>query len=521
MSRIRRSRLLPLAAVSLLATGALTACGGQDSGSGGERLRVAMAFPPAQGMSPYGDDAVTLSRLSVIEGLTRLDSKGEVKPALATSWKPSDGGKEWTFTLREARFQDGDPVNADAVVRSLEEAEKASPKPRVLSDAGDLKAEAEGARKVRVTSSEPDALLPQRLANPSLAVLSAGAYGAADTSEGGKGAKGSGSSEKGGRVDPAGHATGPFTLTRLNGTASATLERNGTYWGDKAEAPGVDVKFVSDGTARANALRGGQTDIAEYVPVSQASVLDEKQVHEVPTARTNSLYLNTERGVFKDAGMRATVREAVDSKALIKGVYEGRADTPRGLFGPGVSWAQDKRVKVSGRADAAPEKDVKATKTITLATYTNRPELPEVATVLQQQLRKAGFKVKQDVRDYAQMEADALSGKYDAFLQARNTLLDTGDPVSYLQSDFTCDGSFNISQLCDGSVDSAVRKAAGTADTEKRQHAEMRAEARVLGTDAVVPLLHERFVQGVADGVEGVSFDPMERTLVTADTRRG
>lgn len=503
MSSIRRVRIPALAAVALLSAGALTACAGQDSGGSDGRLRVSMAFPPAQAMSPYGDDAVTLSRLSVIEGLTRLDASGVAKPALAASWKPSDGDRSWTFTLRKARFQDGTRVTPEAVVRSLEHAAKASPQPRVLSDAGKLTAQAVGSGKVRVTSSEPDALLPQRLANPSLAVLSGAAY------------------TKSGKVKVAGHATGPFTLTKLDGTSSATLDRNDRYWGGRAKAPGVDVTFSANGTTRANALRSGETDIAEYVPVSQASVLDEKQLREVPTARTNSLYMNTRKGVFKDPSLRAAARKAIDSKALIKSVYEGHADEPEGLFGPGVKWAADKRQPVEGRAEPASKAEVKKTKTITLATYTNRPELPEAVTALQQQFEKAGFTVKQVVRDYARMEADALAGKYDIFVQARNTLLDTGDPVSYLESDFTCKGSFNMSQLCDEDVDRAVADAAGTESTGKRQQAEMKAEAEVLRTDAVVPLLHERFIQGVADGVEGVSLDPMERTLVTADTRRG
>ncbi|TGG88081.1 ABC transporter substrate-binding protein [Streptomyces albus] len=509
MPQIRRARRATVTTAAVLTGCALTltACsGGGSSGSAGDRLRVSMAFPPAQAMSPYGDDAVALSRLSVIEGLTKLDASGVPKPALATSWKSSDGDRTWTFQLRKARFQDGRKLTADAVVRSIEEATEASPQPRVLSDAGKLTVKAEGPRTVAVTSSEPDALLPQRLANPSLAVLSPKAYG-----------KGEGKDTK---VTVAGHATGPFTLTKVNGTVSATLERNDDYWGGRAKASGVDVKFSANGTTRANALRSGSTDIAEYVPVSQASVLKKEQVREVPTARTNSLYMNTEHGPFRDARLRAAARAAIDSPALIKSVYEGYADKPQGLLGPGVKWAAGKRVPVRDRAKPASEAQVKKAPTITLATYTNRPELPEVVTALQQQFEKAGFKVKQVVRDYARMEADALAGKYDIFVQARNTLLDTGDPVSYLESDFTCKGSFNMSQLCDKDVDEAVGKAAATEDTAARQRAEMKAEAEILRTDAVVPLLHERFIQGVADGVEGVSLDPMERTLVTADTHR-
>ncbi|THA70530.1 ABC transporter substrate-binding protein [Streptomyces sp. A0642] len=504
--RRRRSALpLTLSATALLVLLA-TACSGGTSDAkgaadGGKRLRVVMAFPPAQAMSPYGDDAVTLSRLAVVEGLTTLDRDGAAKPALAASWK-RDSAKEWTFTLRRAAFQDGTEVDPAAVVRSLTAAQKASPKPRVLSDTA-LTATARGADTVRIVTDEADPLLPQRLANPSLTILSAAAY-------------------TGTRTDPAGHATGPFTLARVNGAVSATLERNDTYWGAKAKAPGADVTFVADGTARANALRTGAVDVAEYIPVSQASLLGDGLVHAFPSARTNGLSLNTERGVFADPAMRAAAREAIDSEALVESVYEGRADTARGLLGPGVRWAAGVRTAPTGRAKAAGKAQVARTKEIVLATYTNRPELPESATVVQQQLTRRGFTVKQVVRDYAQLEADALAGKYDAFIQARNTLLDTADPVSYLASDFTCDGSFNISQLCDRNVDAAVAEAAGATTTAARHAAAAAAEADVLGADALVPLLHERFLQGYDDSrVQGVALDPLERTLITADTHVG
>ncbi|WP_405801811.1 ABC transporter substrate-binding protein [Streptomyces halstedii] len=499
--RSRRSPLPVMAAALLLPLAACSSSDGDAASDGGGRLRVVMAFPPAQAMSPYGDDAVTLSRLAVIEGLTSLDRDGAPQPALATSWK-RDNATTWTFTLRDAVFQDGTKVDADAVVRSLTAAGKASPLPRVLSDVR-LTAKAQGADTVRITTEEADPLLPQRLANPSLTVLSADAY-------------------QGGKADPAGHATGPFTLTDVKGAVAATLTRNADYWGDKAKAPGVDVTFVAGGTARANALRTKAVDVAEYVPISQASLLGDGFVHEFPSARTNGLSLNTERGVFADPAMRAAAREAIDSQALVDGVYEGRADTAQGLLGPGVPWAAKDRTAPTGRAKAAGRAEVAKTKEIVLATYTNRPELPEVATIVQQQLTKRGFTVKQVVREYAQLEADALAGKYDAFIQARNTLLDTADPVSYLASDFTCDGSSNISQLCDPRVDAAVGKAASLAGTEERHRAEMTAEAAVLGADALVPLVHERFVQGYdGDRVEGVVLDPMERTLITADTHIG
>ena len=97
-------------------------------------------------------------------------------------------------------------------------------------------------------------------------------------------------------------------------------------------------------------------------------------------------------------------------------------------------------------------------------------------------------------------------------------MLDSGDPVAYLASDFMCDGGFSISQLCDSGVDAAISVAAQTAAGRDRQHATMQAEAEVLATAAAIPLLHERVIQGEVADVMDAARDPRERLLVTSQT---
>jgi peptide/nickel transport system substrate-binding protein len=458
-------------------------------------LRVALAFPPAENFSPYGADATLLSRLGVTEGLTALDANGAAAPALARSWRRV-GDRTWRFTLREATFQDGTDVTPAAVASALTHATRAEPAPAALTGVT-LEAKGDGDRGIRITTAEPDPVLPMRLSSPSLAILSPRAYG------------------KKGAPTPVGTATGPFEITEVSGGGSATLDRYDDYWGGLAHASGVDARFVKDGTARAHAVRTGDVDIAEAIPAAQAATLDKATLEEAGTTRTTGLQLNTRTGPFKDPQLRAAARTAIDSSVLVKGVFEGYADPGAGIFGPAVTWAESKRVKPAGRAKAARPDGA----SITLATYDNRPELPEVAQVVQQQLQKAGFTVKLEVREYSRLESDALAGKFDAFIGARNSLLDTGDPVGVLGSDYTCDGAYNLARLCDKRVDRAVDRAVET-DTDERQDAAMAAEAAILGTDAVVPLAHQQIIAGVSTKVRGVLLDPYERTLVGAGTRR-
>ncbi|MGQ3551078.1 ABC transporter substrate-binding protein [Streptomyces rochei] len=488
------ARLLPFPA-ALAASALLAGCFATTEATGtdaGERVRVAMMQPPRSGLSPLSDDAFKLSRWSTAETLVKLDADGDARPALATEWKQS--GRSWTFTLREGvTFHDGTELTAEAVVRSLTRAAGASPKPRIL-DGVELTVEAVDAATVTVTTPEEDPLVPQRLSSPQLSILAAKAY-------------------RGKTVNPVGAGTGPFELTRVNGTSSAALDRYDDYWGGTAKAPGIDVTFVPDGTARAAALRSGEADIVEAVPVSQAALLDEDLITEVPMPRTNTLYLNTEKGAFQDPALRAAAREAIDAESIVKGVYEGRADVAEGLLGPALPWASGLREPVRRAKAGDPDG-----RTITIGTFTDRAELPEVAAALQQQLQKAGFRVKLEVREYANIESDALAGAFDAFILSRATVLDSGDPAAYLYSDFASDGSFNISQLADPAVDKALHKAGATPTGDARRQAVIDAEAAVLATDAAVPMLHERVIQGDAADVVGAAHDPRERELVTLDT---
>ncbi|EYT53657.1 ABC transporter substrate-binding protein [Leucobacter sp. UCD-THU] len=498
-----RSRALALAAIPLAGLLALSGCfSGAAGGHRGtdDRISVAHMQPPRSGLSPLSDDAFKLSRWSASETLVVLDELGEALPGLASEWE-RDGELTWRFTIREGvTFHNGQALTPASVVNSLQHAIDATPVPRIL-DGVELTVSAEGEHGVTIETAEPDPLLPHRLSSPQLAIFDDAAY-----------------TENG--VNPVGTGTGPFEIVDVDGVSGATLDRYEDYWGDPALASGIDVTFVPDGTARSAALRTGEADVVEAIPAGQAASVDQDLITEVPMPRTNTLYLNTESGPFADPAVRAAAREAIDRAAIVDSVYEGRADVASGLLGPALPYAADLRddagyrERLDGRAEAARVDGVK----ITLGTFTDRAELPEVAVMLEQQLEAVGFDVQQDVREYQYIEADALDGAFDAFILSRATVLDSGDPVAYLASDFTCDGGFSISQLCAPEVDEAIRIASETEAGEERQRAIMLAEASVLGTDAAIPLLHERVIQGESSRVHEAARDPRERILITADT---
>ncbi|MGH3652198.1 ABC transporter substrate-binding protein [Glutamicibacter sp.] len=500
-----RPKTLALLTIPLAGALALSGCfsaAAEQSGSA-DRISVAHMQPPRSGLSPLSDDAFKLSRWSTAETLVNLDESGDAQPALATGWDRS-GELVWDFEIREGvSFHNGQPLTADTVANSLQRAIDSTPVPRILNGTA-LKVAVRGEHGLRITTADPDPLLPQRLSSPQLSIFDTAAY----TANG---------------VDPAGHGTGPFQIVDVDGISGATLDRYEGYWGEKAAAAGIDVKFVPDGTARAAALRTGEADVIEAIPAGQAASVDQQLLTEVPMPRTNTLYLNTEKGPFADPAVRAAAREAIDRAAIVESVYENRADIAEGLLGPALPYAaglrdsEQYRQLLAQRAEPAKVKDVE----ITLGTFTDRAELPEVSVILEQQLEAAGFIVKQDVREYQYIEADALDGAFDAFILSRATVLDSGDPVAYFASDFTCEGGFAIAQLCDKDVDQAIARASETEAGAQRQQQIMLAEARILGTDAAIALLHERVIQGEGPTVQNAAQDPRERELITAQTSLG
>ncbi|MCP3426668.1 ABC transporter substrate-binding protein [Rothia sp. AR01] len=492
----RRTLLTALASAPLLV--GLSACAGGSQGAGTAdatgRIKLAMLQPPRSALTPFSDDAFKLSRWSAAEPLILLDENGDPEPLLATSWEQTDGNT-WRFTLRDGvTFHDGALLDAAAVVTALRAAIAASPKPRIL-DGVEMEVEELDPQTVQVRTADVDPLVPGRLSSPQLVILSPEAYA-------------------GSTVSPIGRGTGAFELTELNGTTSATLQRYEDYWGERAAADGIDVSFVPDGTARGAALRTGEAQLVEAVPVSQVALLDQELIHEVPMPRTNTLYLNVTSETFSDPALRAVVREAVDREGLVESVYEGHADVAAGLLGPAVPWAAELRETPSYRAAGTP-----SGQSITIGTFTDRSELPEVAVALENALKERGFEVRQDIREYANIEEDALAGAFDIFILSRATILDSGDPVAYMVSDFSSEGSFNLSQIQDPAVDEALRRASEAPVGEERRRAIMAAERVILETDAAIPLLHERVIQGEATGLSGAVRDPRERALVDSATR--
>ncbi|MDQ0974327.1 oligopeptide transport system substrate-binding protein [Neobacillus niacini] len=120
-----------LLALSLVLSMFLAACSGggdkdtaDDSKDTADKPKVEQTLNFINGdtipsMDPsLGTDEYAFQFLgATMEGLYRLDEKGQVSDGIATKHEVSEDGKTWTFTLREdAKWSNGDPVTANDFV---------------------------------------------------------------------------------------------------------------------------------------------------------------------------------------------------------------------------------------------------------------------------------------------------------------------------------------------------------------------------------------------------------------------
>ena len=314
-------------------------------------------FDPARAAAPPDTDAVR----ALYEGLTDYEP-GSLRPvpAVASRWESAEGGKRWTFHLREgARWTNGDPVTAQDFVRSWQrtlrfgeraphaallsniegaptlaavhapdeateappaeaaptrspnEAERVAPQPQTPAMLGVV---ALDARTLRVTLRRPDANFPALVAHPvfrpvhelspesDLTVLREEQLGDR------------------GRESRLGVITnGAFSLARLAGD-SVELERADSYW-DAASVKLERVRFVDSGGTEAAlaAYRAGEVDVvsnAAVEPLAVKLLTPYEDFHRETFAALNYYRFNTARPPFDDLRVRRALAYALDVARL-------------------------------------------------------------------------------------------------------------------------------------------------------------------------------------------------------------
>lgn len=260
---------------------------------------------------------------AVLEGLTRVNNQAEAVPMLAERWEP-ETETTWLFYLREgAVFSNGEPADANAVAftQSILTSEEGRAYPIAVEQQGIDLIEVVDDTTVRVHTSRPDILLPNKIA--AMKVVPPRYW--------------SDVGPDGFAAEPIG--TGPFVIEDW-GTARLTLVRSPTAWRQPI-LDGLELVPASDPASRVQALLSERLHIAvqlgpDHIPMIEAAG------HKVARGFDPSMqvvaFITEKESPLTDIRVRRALNYAVNRTAMAQGLLGGYVDmatqtTPRIAFG--------------------------------------------------------------------------------------------------------------------------------------------------------------------------------------------
>lgn len=317
---VRHSHITRRAAAALVACGALLAAQGLHTGASAQQprtLTIAQGFDP-QTLWPNGttaSDNLNAGNAIVEALLWNNPATNKIEPMLVEKWERT-GPTTMRLSLRpNVKFTNGEPMNADAVVHSFKVFLDTRVTPAYANYAAAIdKVEKVGDLQVDVHTKFPyppfELMLTQVYVTPPAYWAQVGPEGFGQRPVG----------------------TGPFRLTEWVKDNRVVMDRNRDYWGKGPTGfDRVVWRPVPDDTARVAGLTTGEYDVATNVPISSIQDVNgqpDRRVIETPSYRIFQLILSSlaeHPSPLHDKRVRQAVNHAIDKKAIIDNLFQGRA----------------------------------------------------------------------------------------------------------------------------------------------------------------------------------------------------
>lgn len=499
---------------------------GEVEGSrAGGTLRVGLSVAPASIDPRFIEDAEgELIVDAVFEPLVTLDAQQRVVPGAAEDWEREEGGRVWTFELREAAFHDGTPVTAGDFARTFHRIADGTAEPPsflayLLEPLDGIVASQEDGeplagvevvdeRTLRLRLSRPEPGFVRTLTHPSLAPLPPAAD--ADPRAFARQPVGNGPFAVAEPVEPGG-------FIRLSGRP-----------GHHAEPLLDAVVFQVYPDGRGNQwedLLAGQLHVAE-VGVGLIDEAVERLGRSADGYRgpgllsgvTSTVYLygfDTTAPPFDDPRIRRAVSLSIDRDRIATELFGDARRPADAIVPPPIPGSQPGACDHCRHAPEQARQLLEETgadlEEITL-TFNRGGTHAAIAERLAADIEDAlGIGVDLEGMELEPFLRAVRSGEADVFRIGLDA--DAPDAGSYLYPllHSSAVGLENLTRFSDDEVDELLTRARATADREEAAELWREAERRALAEVAVVPLLNYRHNRVVAEGVRDLYWSPFGR----------
>ena len=317
-----RLRTAVVAAAVVALTGAAIGPAGAFERRDGQKIMVTAQRQAVPIMDPsikYDASIRTMQQAMYDALLKYVDTPPRAVPWLAESHEVSDDGLTYTFHLvKNAKFHNGDPVDAEAVRWSFERTLKLGKGPAWMLNAflQPENIQAPDAHTVVFSLDRPFAPFTSFLPwwfimNPNQVM--------ANEVDGDMGQKWLIDNEAG---------SGPFKLRRVEHGTLYELERVQDYWkGHKGELGGIIYKLIRESAAQRAALIKGEADLVTGLSPDEFDQLTKMKgmvTSTEPALTAFGIKFNTQGEKTSDVNLRKAIAHAFDYDALVA-IYNGRA----------------------------------------------------------------------------------------------------------------------------------------------------------------------------------------------------
>src|SRR5690349_15323770 len=516
--------------VLTVALGAYAASGkssGKSSQSGGTfRIGTSSRIDSLNPYVAFNQDAYNTFEY-VYPFLIQYDkSNSRFAPDFATSWKPSNGGKTWTFTTRKgAKWTDGKPLTAKDAAWTINTDIKYAA--GGAANAAGLIAHIKGATAPNATTlvvkytKAPGNVLGQF---QQFAILPQHVWSKYTTHKGNDLKTFTNSPLVG---------AGPFKLVKYTKNDIALFQRNDSFYGEKPKADGFGLRMFSNEDTLVSALKAHEIDAIEAVPGTAIKTLSKSfNIRTAPGVDQTDFIINSNRKKtahreLLDLKVKAAMSHAIDRKQIIKVVFLGYAKPASSIIPPATGAWHNPSVK--------PEKfDLKlANKLLDQAglkkgsdgirrasgqkmsyaviTPTDVPSIPRTFQILQPDFKKIGVRLSQRALDStAAFDAITAPGtKYLTFDLAMWDWVALIDP-DFMLSVVTCAqyGGWSDSGYCDKKYDRMYSQQQLTPNQDKRRALVWKMQAYLYNKRPYIWLAAQDHVWAVAKNWGGLVASP-------------
>lgn len=323
---MKRFYVYPLLSIIFL----LTACSNQQTGQNNQEdattIQVSSGGELSTLDSSHYTDVYSSDMIGqVMEGLYRLDKQNNPELAMAKAEPTvSEDGLVYTFQLREAKWSNGDLVNAKDFVYSF----KNVVDPSYGSSSSNQMDIFKNGRKIREGKATLDDFGVKALDDQTLQLtletpipyLSQILVGTPFMPKNEKFAESKG--ETYGISSENFVGNGPFLLEGWDGTTESwQLVKNPTYWDkDNVKLERIDVQVIKEIGTGVGLFETGDLDYTAIADTYAFEYRDAKEAHFVPKATVGYLGVNQSRELTSNVHLRKAILSAIDKEGFVKDI---------------------------------------------------------------------------------------------------------------------------------------------------------------------------------------------------------